>query len=209
MNDEKLLGIGDTLEGTEIASIAVEVRGISGGLQDPMKFGPVLFTKGDEYCLVITGKCVDVDFRAEDRKDPESDFVRVQVLTVESGAFIDRSTVAEALKRQAAIVEEGKKREEAEKGINRLDFGGDDDGASSTEPEPDEEEERFALARQHAAGVHSDGIREGCEACELEAAAEQQEADDDASADGAADGPIPIGKATRATKKAAAQAEGE
>lgn len=196
--------VGGEFESHAIVGAGVEVRGIGGGLTAPMEYGPITFEAGQPFCLVLSGFCKGVRFDPEDKDDLGGDLVRVSILKVEEGTFVSEDVVLDALKRQRAINDEGRRLAEEKSGISRLNFAGTDDEefdlatahangeheaemvahcpvCDALDPEDgDVENEQAVMVRQHLAGVHADGLRPTCIMCSQESEAMAREAAEDA-----------------------------
>lgn len=139
-------------EGADVVGVGYEVRGIAGGLQEPARFNPVIFKRGEEGFLLLHVVHRAPRLDPADKKDLAGDAIRVQVLDVLEGTFVSESVARSSLNKQRKINEEGRRREEEARGISQLDF------------QPDAEE-LFELAVAHANGKHKGEVVAGCEVC--------------------------------------------
>lgn len=192
-------GVGGQYEGKAIVGAAVEIPNVAGGLREAMKFGAVTIEHGEPFFLVLSGVCQKVRYDPDNKEEPGGDQIRVHILNVAEGTFVAEQVVIDALKRQREIIDEGRRQEEAAKGIHRLPLGNKDDEkefvlatehAAGEHPDsdvadcpvclveadnPEDDDEAAVLVRQHLQGVHADGLREACVMCRTETAAVAEE----------------------------------
>lgn len=195
--------VGGDFEGHAVVGAGVEVRGVAGGLQEPMSFSPQTFEHGQTGCLVLWFTAKGVRFDPADKEELGGDVVRVSILKVDEATFLEPAVVADARDRQRKINDEGRRKIEESQGISRLNFAGasGDDGFDlatahangehdtpdpdcpicSLSSDPDEENEQAVMVRQHLAGVHADSLRDGCVMCRTESEAVAREAQEDAA----------------------------
>jgi hypothetical protein len=147
-------------EGRDVVAAAIEIPGAAGGLREAMKFVPGELQHDDEVYVVLHCRVKKVRF--DEIKDDEG-LTRVHVFDVDSAALVDGGLVRDHLDAQNERIRLAK--EQAE-GIQRLGL------------DPGEMAEAEALEQQHKAGVHADGLRDGCPACEEEKAAYEAEGQD-------------------------------
>lgn len=162
----------EPFEGLDVVEAGIEIPGAAGGLQDAMKFAPMSFHQGDEVFVVLRCQTKKVRFEPIVKDQLDGDQRRVHVFNVTEATFVEGEVVADALDRMRTLIEEGKAKLEAEKGIQRIPFGGSDDEAE------------FELAAKHAMGEHAAERVDECPVCREEIDAEEREAAEDAEREG-------------------------
>lgn len=149
-------------EGKDVLSAAIEIPNAAGGLREAMRIDPQEFHHGDKRYVVLELDCKKVRF------DPVANtngLDRVHVFSAVAATFVDEDLVREQLDEQARRIEAARVAEEQAKGIHRIPF--EKDGEEAPEAE--------VLTTQHNAGVHADGLRDGCPLCQAEVEAEAKE----------------------------------
>lgn len=136
-------------EGLPTLEVSLEVRGIEGGLNEGLTIAPVVKHKGDRVYLLIEGTVDAILHKGIADRDG---WRRAHVIRVDTGTIVDADFAEERLEAHALRLEEAR-------GVQRLPF--------------DE-----ALAGEHEAGEHADGLVEGCAACDEEIRAKASEAVD-------------------------------
>lgn len=144
-------------EGRPVISVGLESPGAAGGLRDALTVDPVEFSHDQLVAVILIGPVAKIRF--EEVKDTDG-LRRVHVMQVDEAAIIDPAAVEGLLadqreKVQAAIIEA-----ERQQGIHRLPTG-DGDG--------DEDDPEVVAGRIHNSGGHTDGLRDDCPLCRLEA----------------------------------------
>lgn len=137
----------EPFEGSPVLGVGIELPGAGGGLREALTIDPVVFHKNDVVHMVVKFKVGKVRF------DPvkDTDAVRrIHVGEVMDAAIVSAEDVSEMLEAQAQRIEEAR-------GIQRLDFDGDE------------------MKEAHDGGDHAEGLVEGCPDCDLEAELEASE----------------------------------
>jgi hypothetical protein len=160
---DKAAALADTshltpFEGLPVTGVGIEIPGAAGGLRDAMAVEPREFHRDDEVFVVL--RCTVAKVRFDPAKSDETEWRRVHIFDAEQAVIVDGDLVAEHLAAQAERIQRAK--DEAA-GVLRLELDGDEDTAT-------------VLSRQHHAGVHTDGLREGCPECLSEMTAVSDEA---------------------------------
>lgn len=129
-------------EGKSVTEVGIEIRNVSGGLQDAVKFTPVEWGQGEEHFIVLRCLVKSIDHEPIDKDDYAGDQRRVHVLTAAEAFPIAASVVEQAVEEKRNEIK--KLKDEAE-GTPALNLDGDDDlpiGADDFEGDEDERSRR-------------------------------------------------------------------
>lgn len=141
--------------GRPVVRSTISIRNAGDGLSEGLSIDPQVLQPGSTVYVVL--ECVvhahDHD-RLLDKGNDTGLMVLDQVLKAGTGTLMDADVVRDAIVEQAEKIERAK---DAAAGRAKL-------------PYPDE------LAKQHADGVHAEGLVEGCPDCDAEVAAAEAEA---------------------------------
>lgn len=129
-------------EGLPVEEVGVEIPGAAGGLQDAMKFDPVLWHSGQEHHIVLRCKVKKIRHEPIEKDDFDGPQRRVHVLHVETAAPIEAKHVQKQLTEYQERIQKAKDEAEGTPGLDFSDGGGDEDnvrdlplGAGDDEPE--------------------------------------------------------------------------
>lgn len=150
-----------SFDGLDVLRATIAVTGAGDGLSEAMKVDPQEFHHGEELYVVL--KCEVAKVRFDPIKDTDA-LIRVHILKAGDATIVDKGLVGPLVAEQAERIRLAK---EAAAGVRRLEFADDND------------DEADVLHRQHEAGVHEDGTRDGCPDCETELELEAEESGED------------------------------
>lgn len=152
--EQALAGSGDLqpYKGMDVLRTTIIVTNAGDGLSQSMSIDPVELEIGSRHVLVLDVEVVEHKHRPI--KDVDALELR-QVLRASTATLAAGEDVRAML---AAQEERILRAREAAQGITRLEFA--DDG---------EDDEAEVHVRNHHAGSHADGLREGCPLCSAEA----------------------------------------
>ena len=170
--------------GRPIDATSIAVRGIGGGLDDPLAIDPEVVPIGGHRMLCVPVVCVEHTPRVKDRKEPDEDDLTLVHIFVGDGPvfFIDPGVVIEARQEHAEKVQLAASEQERRKRAAKAQGGGGEDPEQRV-LDVDAE----ALRTAHLQGAHADGLVDGCVECEWEHELERTEAGNEgAAADAAA-----------------------
>lgn len=105
-------------EGRDVIGARIKITGAGDGLSQALAIEPAELRSGTKVYVVT--ECTVGAITFEPVKDTDA-FTRVQTLKAGTATMIDKALVAEMLEAQRAKIE-------AAKGIQRIDFEGDEDG---------------------------------------------------------------------------------
>lgn len=111
-------------EGKPVTEVGIEIRNVSGGLQDAVKFTPVEWEQGEEHFIVLRCVVKEIDHEPVDKEDFAGDQRRVHVMVSEEATPIAAKIVEDAV---TAKREEIKKLKDDAEGTPALNLDGDGD----------------------------------------------------------------------------------
>lgn len=152
----------ESYKGHDVLRTTIAIRNAGDGLSQAMGIDPVELELGSTHYVILKVEVAGHDYVPI--KDTDALELK-QVLKATDATLASGADVKALVDAQAERI---LKAREAAAGITRLEFtDGPEDG--------DEEDEAVALSRQHEAGVHADGVRDGCPQCEEEVRLEAEE----------------------------------
>lgn len=117
-------------EGKNVTEVGIEIRNVSGGLQDAVKFAPVVWGQGEEHYIVLRCLVKSIDHEPVEKDDFAGNQRRVHVLTAAEAFPIAASVVEEAVEEKRAEIKAAKDEVEGTPALNldgeELPIGADD-----------------------------------------------------------------------------------
>lgn len=138
-------------DGRDVLRSTIAITNAGDGLSDAMKVDPKEWHHGETVIVVLECEVTKIGHVPFDGKDLDGPLSRVHTFKAGTATIVEGDVlgaIKESLTQQALKVAEAK---EAEKGISRLDFGGEAD------PE--------VLSAQHDLQEHYEGPVDGCPKC--------------------------------------------
>lgn len=136
-------------EGKPVTEVGIEIRNVSGGLQDAVKFTPVEWEQGEEHYIVLRCVVKEIDHEPVDKEDFAGNQRRVHVMVSEEATPIAAKIVEDAVE---ARREEIKKLKDEQEGTPALDLDGEGDLPLGDESDEDLKRKEYDLLIEEGKG---------------------------------------------------------
>lgn len=145
-------------EGKPVTEVGIEIRNVSGGLQDAVRFTPVEWEQGEEHYIVLRCVVKEIDHEPIDKEDFAGDQRRVHVMVSEEASPIEAKYVEEQLEARRNTIKKLKDEAEGTPALN-LDGEGEDEDLPLGDDESEEDLKRREMEALIAEGKGEEEAR--------------------------------------------------